>query len=236
MLGLSGCGNAIPEMSDEQMTMVTEYAAGLLLKYDANYQPMLLNQERLEEEEEIQKEIEEEAARMEALEAAKEAAKNESAQDDGTDGTDSAQKEELAAVTPAEFLELDQVSISYNGIEYVDTYPESGDDLFFALNASEGCKLAIIHLQLENVGTAESDVDIFDTNAKFKVSINGGEYHSTMMTLLDNDFTMYTGTLAPGEKVDTVLILELQEEACQEPETLNLYIKYNDSSIKTSLY
>lgn len=237
LLVLSGCGNAIPEMSDEQMNMVTEYTAALLLKYDANYQPMLLDQEQLEEEEEIQKEIAEEAARMEALEAAKEAAKNESEnQDETTRESAGSESEQLDSVTPAEFLELEQVSVSYNGIEYVDTYPTEGDDLFFALNASEGCKLAVIHLTVENLADTENSVDVFDKDPKFKVSFNGGEYHNTLMTLLEDDFSVYTGSLAAKEKIDTVLIVDLKEEECQEPESLNLYIKYNGSSIKTALY
>lgn len=33
-----GCGNEIPEMSEEESAMVSNYAATLLLKYDANYQ------------------------------------------------------------------------------------------------------------------------------------------------------------------------------------------------------
>ena len=52
-----GCGNEIPEMSEEESAMVSNYAATLLLKYDANYQTKLLNQEQLEKEEQMQKQI-----------------------------------------------------------------------------------------------------------------------------------------------------------------------------------
>ena len=41
-LSLSGCGNAIPDMSEEESAMITEYAAGLLLKYDKNYSSRLV--------------------------------------------------------------------------------------------------------------------------------------------------------------------------------------------------
>jgi len=76
-LGLTGCGNQIPELSDSDMTLVTTYAATLLLKYDKNYQSNLLNDEKLAEEEEIQRQIDEDAKRLAEREAQKEAAKQE---------------------------------------------------------------------------------------------------------------------------------------------------------------
>lgn len=236
MLSVAGCGNAIPEMSDEQMTLVTEYAAALLLKYDSGYEPMLLDDEHLAAEEEMQKKIEEEAARMEALEAAKDAAKEEKSQSETGNSGAEGERETTAFVDPAEFLELSGVSISCNGVEFKDSYPDGGDDLFFAVSASEGCKLAVVHLEIVNTGSTESSIDIFNKNAKYKLSFNGGTYHNAMVTLLENDFSMYAGTLAPGEKADTILMVDLKEEECVLPATIDLYMKYNGESIKTSVY
>lgn len=237
MLTLTGCGNAIPEMTAEQQTMVTEYAAALLLKYDANYEPMLLDDERLAAEEEVQKRIEEENARLEALQAAQNAPKDESSSEDGdsAEGQASAQ-EAVTNVDPAVFMEMDGVSISCNGVEFLNSYPQGTDGLFLAVNASAGCKLAVIHMDIINTGSADATVDMFEKNAKFKVSFNGGEYHNTMMSLLEDDFTMYAGTIAPGQKVSTVLLVDLKEEECDPAAALNLYIKYNDQTTKTAIY
>ncbi len=235
IMTVTGCGNAIPEMSDEQMTLVTEYAAALLLKYDSGYEPMLLDDEHLAAEEEMQKKIEEEAARMEALKEAQDAAKQEQSQSE-TENSGAEEQETVSVIDPAAFLELDGVSVSCNGVEFKESYPDSGDDLFFAVSASEGCKLAVIHLEIVNTGSAESNVDIFNKNAKFKVSFNGGTYHNIMMTMLENDFAMYAGTLAPGEKADTVLMVDLKEEECVSLTNVDLYMKYNGESVKTSIY
>lgn len=233
MLSVTGCGNAIPEMSEEQMTLVTEYAAALLLKYDSDYEPMLLDDEKLAAEEEMQKRIEEEAARMEA---AKDASNQEKNQTEAENSVTEEEQKVAVSIDPAEFLELSGVSVSCNGVEFKDSYPDSGDDLFFAVTASEGCKLAVVHLEIVNTGNTESNIDIFNKNAKYKVSFNGGTYHNTMMTLLDNDFSMYVGTLSPGEKVDTILMVDLKEEECVSPATVDLYMKYNGEAIKTSVY
>lgn len=233
MLTVVGCGNAIPDMTDEQMTMVTEYAAAMLLKYDSDYEPMLLNDERLAEEEEIQSKIAQEAERRAAIEAEK-AAKQEAEKAEAEKG--SSQGESVEHIDPAAFMELEGVSVSCNGIEFQDTYPNDGDDLFFFVHASEGCKLAIVHLQIVNNSQEEKNVNIFDTNARFKISFNGGEYHSTMMTMLENDFSVYAGVLAPGSVADTVLMVDLKEEECNPVENLKLYIKYNGQTVKTEIY
>ena len=229
-----GCGNEIPEMSEEESAMVSNYAATLLLKYDANYQTKLLNQEQLEKEEQMQKQIQDEADRLAALEAEKEAKKQEEQQAKESEGQSSV--ETVTYVDPAEFLGLDGISISYNGVEYLDQYPKDGEDLYFATTATEGCKLAVVHLGLSNQTAEVRTVDVFSPNARFKVSFNDGESHSIMSTLCSEDFSVFNGELQPGECIDTVLLMELKEEDCVDVNALNLYIKCNDQTLKTKLY
>ncbi len=237
MLTLTGCGNAIPEMTEEQQAMITEYAAAMLLKYDANYEPKLLDDERLAEEEAVQKRIEEENARLEALYAAQNAPKEESAESsDGDDSAGGSAQEKVENIDPAVFMEMEGISISCNGVEFVDAYPESGDELFLSVTPSAGCKLAVVRLDLINTGSADASVDMFAKDARFKVSFNGGEYHNTMMSLLEDDFTMYAGTIAPGQTVHTVLLVDLKQEECNPVTGVNLYIKYNDQTTKTAIY
>lgn len=239
ILCLTGCKSAIPEMSEEEMGLVTEYAAGLLLKYDTNYQPMLLDDEKLAAEEDARQKVLEEAERRAAREAAKaeKKAKEESERENNGNNNSEAQEEIPAApVNIAQFLELEQISLSCNGIEFKDTYPDSGDELFFALNASPGCKLAIVHLTLTNTGGSDSNIDVFSKEPRFKLSINGGEYHSIMTTLLENDFSVYAGTLAPGQSLDAVLVADIKEEECGQVNEASLSIRYNGETVKTSVY
>ena len=69
---LCGCGNAIPELTQEESDMVANYAAAALLKYDSGYQSRLLNEAQLEEEENVQNEIRKKAEEMADLEKEKE--------------------------------------------------------------------------------------------------------------------------------------------------------------------
>ena len=52
MVSLSGCGNTIPSLSEEQEALVVEYASTAVLKHDANYQGKLVDLSTLKNEEE----------------------------------------------------------------------------------------------------------------------------------------------------------------------------------------
>lgn len=228
---LYGCGNAIPELTQEEQDMVANYAAAALLKYDSGYQSRLLNDEQLEKEETVRNEIRERAEEMADLEKEKELQKEEKELLTKTE-----KKEESVAVTdPAEFLGLDGLSVSFNGVEFADQYPEGEDDLYFVANASEGCKLAVLHLTILNHTSEVKSADIFDTNAYFKVSFDGENYHRIMSTLFAWDFSVYNEQIQPGESADTVILLELPEEECVNPDTVILYIRYQDKILKTRL-
>lgn len=231
-LSLTGCQDAIPEMTEEEQVMVTSYAASLLLKYDTAYETKLLNKEKLEKEEALKIQIEEEAKRLAEREAEKEAKKQKQESEKEASGD---VVEEIFPSNPAEFLNLDGITVSYGGVEYLDQYPNDGEELFFATNASEGCKLAVVHLVLGNSTSEVKTADVFSTNAKFKISFNEGDFYHTMSTLFSDDFSVYQGEIQPGETVDTVLIVDLKETECVDVQTVDLYMKANGQTLKTRL-
>ena len=51
MMIFSGCGGRIPDMTEEEQEAISEYAAGLLLKYNTDQDSRLVDLELLEEQE-----------------------------------------------------------------------------------------------------------------------------------------------------------------------------------------
>ena len=45
-LGMTACGNAIPDMTEAQMQAISEYAAITLLKYDVDHKSRLVDLDR----------------------------------------------------------------------------------------------------------------------------------------------------------------------------------------------
>lgn len=238
MLTLVGCSDAIPDMSDQEMSMVTNYAADLLLKYNPKYQSKFLDDNELAAEEELQRQIQEEAdriAREEAEKAAKKAEKEaQEAQEAQAQTGGSA--DQVLNIDPASYLGYDSFSVSCNGISYVNTYPQSGGDMFFAMNASPTCKLAVVSLYVTNQSSENASLDIFDKQAKFKISINKGTYHSIASSYLEDDFSMYTGEFAPNETRKLMLLVDLPEDECVDVSSIDMSIKYDGETIKTNIY
>ena len=234
---LAGCGNKIPDMSEKDMNMVTEYAAGLLLKYDANYQAKLLDDKALSEAEELKKKVEEAAALRAEIEAqAAERANNNKNQSDSSEGSGD-EGGATAQSTPADlaaFLDLGQVSVSCNGVEIKDLYPDSSEELVFAIKASSDHKLVVVHLSVTNTGSSESDLDIMGKNASFRLALNGGNAHGVMYTMLDNDFALYQGNIQPGQTLDLVLLADVPEKECTQIDSVSLSVQYNGGSTKIS--
>lgn len=222
----TGCGNKIPELSEQEQELVVEYAREVVLKHDRNYQSRLvdlsLQQENVNEEEPETPSEEEDEASSDAKE---------------TDGqevsvTDNTQTE-VQNVTLEEFLKLDDVKFTYNGYELDNFYPQQGEELYFIMEATQGSKLLVLKFLAENTSGTEINLDIAKTETRFKI-IADGVGKNALTTMLLNDLTYYQGTIAPGENVELVLVCEIPEEQT-EISTLELTIKSVDDSATISL-
>ena len=237
-LMLTGCGmNKIPDLSHEEMVLVENYAAALLLEHDMNYKTKLLNEDQLRAEVEMRKQIEEEARRRAELEAQREAAEAEKKKEKDSVSGNSRDKGEVKdnAVDFEDFLGLDGFTIECTGVDFVDSFSDPGDEQFFAITPSPGAKIAVTYLHVTNTLDTANNLDILNKNAKFKLSFNGGAYHNTMVALLLTDFTMYAGEIGPGESTDLVMLVDLPENECTDIYDLDLNIKYNGEGGRCSL-
>lgn len=230
---LSGCGSAIPDMTEEETHIISEYAANLLLKYDKNYEVKVVDttayhEEQAKKAEEARK-AEEEAAK-EAAKEAEEAGKN---QNNGE-----GQSAEMQSVSSIEeFYQIPGVQIQYEGFGIYNSYPEQTqeNELFFALGATDGKKLLVLNFVIKNISGAELEVNMMSFNPKFKVSVNGGPNQNALFTLLPEDLAEYAGTLGVDETVRTVLAVEIPIETSESVESIMLTLKNAEGSAQLIL-
>lgn len=230
---LTGCGNKIPDMTEQQQALVVEYAASELLKYDTNYQSKLTVLELEAQPEEIESEEpeEKEIAQEEQKSSLEEGATNEDITIIDNTGEAEAQN-----ITIESFLELDGVEISYDGYETVSSYPETKaeDEVYFFMSATEGNKLLVLKFCVENISGKELELDMTKGQTRYKVNIDGAE-ENTLTTMLLDDMAYYCGTLAAGESVELVLVCEVPAEKAAAIGTLQLKMKNVDKSATISL-
>ncbi|RKI90208.1 hypothetical protein D7V94_15245 [Parablautia intestinalis] len=222
----TGCGNKIPELSEQEQELVVEYAREVVLKHDKNYQSRLVD---LSLEQENVNEAEPETPSEEEDEASSDAKETDGQEVSVTDNTQT----EVQNVTLEEFLKLDDVKFTYNGYELDNFYPQQGEELYFIMEATQGSKLLVLKFLAENTSGTEINLDIAKTETRFKI-IADGVGKNALTTMLLNDLTYYQGTIAPGENVELVLVCEIPEEQT-EISTLELTIKSVDDSATISL-
>lgn len=242
---LTGCGKTMPELTEEENEVITEYAVDVLLKYDKNYNNRLLDIEEYEKAKAAKEEAEAlaEAAALEIAEneaAAKNALEREAAEDeasaDGTEVVDATaeETEEMSAQTIEDFYAVDGFTFEYAGCDVVAEYPEIAEDettAFFAMEATEGMELLVVKFQAVNQSGAEKELNMMDYGTRTKVSVNGGSSQSVLATMLLNDLQTYKGVVPANEAVELVGIVEVPEGTLVS----NLSIILKDESGSTTI-
>ena len=205
LLGLTGCGNALPEMTQAQEDAIVEYAADIVMRYTKDYDSKLVDLSLYETPEEEPADTEQ----------------------DGMDPvTDTPVIDSSAGGTAeniAQVLLPEGIDIRFTGYRLADSYPDDdSEELVMAMNAAEGNTYLILGFVLSNNTGAEQKVDIYSTQARFTVLINGTERRPVYTTLLLDDLGTYIGTLGAGEEVELVLLPEIEETLAGEISGLSL--------------
>ena len=217
-LTMTACGSEIPELTDEESQQIGEYAAVTLLKYDAN------NRSRLVDPEIVIAKLEKDA---------KEARRQENAQTEETADANTATEiqmptaqEDITTSTEDFFGLADGVTLTYEDYQVADSYPEDGStDDFFALDAAPGKKLLILNFQLTNGTEQEESLDFLNASSRYIITVNGSIRGNALTTMLPNDMSTYTETLGAGESQELFLMLEVNEEAANDIQSISLKLK-----------
>ena len=220
LVSLSGCGNTIPALSEEQEALVVEYASTAVLKHDANYQGKLVDLSTLKNEEETPVEETMQAPAEEA-DIPKEPEQMQEPQQD----VFSAEQAEAEIQADAEqILGLQDVSLTYSGYEVDEFYPKNGNEIYFVMNATPGNNLLVVKFTLRNLLNEEQDIQIQPGTVRVKIIMNGEE-ENALTTMLLNDLATYQGTLGPNEETELVVVGEYPVEDLQSIDSLSVKLK-----------
>lgn len=221
-LFLGGCGNQIPQMTEEEQEVITEYAASMFLKYTEGYEDKIYKEveetaepEEVDEPEEV---LEEEPAPEETTEDAPEITVSEN------------EIEAVQAAPLAEFLGVSAFTMEYEGVEICDSYSGAAEgELAFGMTATPGKKLLITKFAVTNPGEAEQVLDLFSKNVKAKVSA-AGMTQNALLTMLDNDLLTADTTIAAGESRTFVIAVEIPQEKETEVSGVSVSLSYEGKS------
>lgn len=229
---LTGCNDVI-DLTDEQSTLIAEYAAQLLLKYDLNYE------DRIEEGKREAEKLEEEASEMMLTSeegeqpVITETLTSQENTEAVSDATDEGMTEEHAVGTEediAKILGLSNVSITYKDYIMTEQYPvtDDGGD-FMHLEASDGYQLLVVRFNVVNTTEDMAEVSLMDSSIDYRLVCNGSKAANPMLTILMNDLGTLETSVKPGENQDAVLVFQISDDMKDMLDTIELKIKYNDT-------
>lgn len=204
---MSGCGT-MPELTQNETELISEYAVGILLKYDKGHGKRLVDPtgyEVAEEETEPDPPVEEPAVEEPEQEPEETAEVVDVSQDE---------EETQPAVSSVEaYYGIPNVMISYTGCEITDSYPPQaeGETPFFAMDATQGMQLLVLKFNVQNLTGEDQVFNMLGYGARFRFSVNGEDSKGALATMLVNDMQTYDGMIPANSSVDMVTIVEVPQ-------------------------
>jgi len=221
MTGLTGCG-IVPavDLNDEQMELVSEYAAGLLLRYVKGHKNGLMHVSGLDFNELNITPTPTPTPTVAPI--APVPVIEEGNVENVSDEKGKKDNIEISLVPINEAFSLNGADLNFSYGELTDTYPSGEDTLAFAMNATPGKDLLILHFDLSNFSGTDLELTSNLNGYKSRVIINEDEKIRGEITFLPNDLMNYSGQLLSGETQDVVLVFEVEEGT--QIESLNLLL------------
>ena len=248
---LTGCIDAMPDLTDEQTEMISEYSARLLLKYSSNYNYRLADDrvlaDALLQESLMEAETEESSETAETEANAGETGSDTQPSGDGqgqADGQASSdgqtQPETQTGVEVlltdeadiAQLLGIDGVAIKYQSFEICGSYPQ--DSSGFSVTAAQGRKLLVVHFDIESATGDDAECNLFDRNLSIRVNVSD-KSAKVMSTLLPDDIASYIDTIHSGEVKEVVAVAEIADMDDSDIETLTMHISSGSGSFDIQL-
>ena len=114
------------------------------------------------------------------------------------------------------------VRVEYTGYSVKSVYPDSQAQ--GAVAAAQGDKLLVVDFSVQNLTDTSVRFNTANRNPQFKLNINNSVQGFTMVTMIPNDLSGMDRELAPGERTDAVLLMEVPESLAKSVDTLDLVI------------
>lgn len=230
-LALTGCGNSIPQMTQQEQAMITEYAAGLLLKYSPAYEDKfsdVSSEQSVNEGETATEEKKEEIPDESIAESDEETAEEVM---NVADAPSISVNEGVQAtrVPLADFLAAGNFSVEYAGFEICDAYSGAQEgELAFEMTASANTKLLVTKFDVVNLDGAEQIFNLLDKNVKASVTVSG-KTKRALLTMLEDDLLTANISMQPSEAKTFVVVTEYPSEDLNAVEAIQVQFDANGS-------
>lgn len=218
---LTGCSNG-PNLSRVHRNMEAEYMAGLLLKYDADYDGMLEYDRSI-----LNPTPTPEPTRKPATPSSSATGSAASSNKGPGGGADDSQVKSYMSLE--EMGTVQGITLSQESYELKGSYGSS----FAVVNPEQGNRLLVVKFRLKNGNSKMKKVNMSKEDLSFSLEIGGQNVGAPEKTMLPNDLQFYRSKIAAGKSQEAVLIFEISKS--QKVEDANLYISAGSKNAQVSL-
>lgn len=232
---LTGCGT---DLSEQEMRIIGEYAADLLLKYDVNYQERLSEDTQEDGATEATETTEATEATTEAATDTQDIPDTATEQNAGTTETTESSSSEDDSVVPtvsgntsdiAAIVGLEGISVQYNRCMFLDRYPSLDQDgAFIYLEAEPGYKLVVLKFDIINNTNEDKMVDLLDSGLDYRLVLNETKAAKPMLTILMDDLGTYKAVVPADTEQSAVLVFQMSDGLVDNIQSLNLRVMYQN--------
>ena len=220
---LTGCGNAIPELTEEEASLIATYAADVVLESSKEGGSRLMDTEKEKAR------LEELSAKIEQLKKDKASQEEESTQETGQPSYSTASGVQRVE-NIADFIGLEAFQVNYEGYEIVKSYAADREAEWEpTFDASAGKNLLVLKFNATNMTDAPAVLDVLNKDTMFSIRGDNGINNMSYVTMLLNDFSSAQDEIGAGESRQYVLITQI-DETITEVGSLSLHMKKGDES------
>lgn len=229
---LCGCLKTTP-LTDNELDVVAEYAASLLLKYDSKYDsPLYYGNFVAEEELQLTPTVTPETsvtptpATTPSLET-------------GITTTPSPAPTQTAAPTPTplpysaaettsqltELIAAENITVSCEKYEIMESVVSND---YFSLQAKQGRKYVVVTFQLKNTSNKDEIFDASGTGLSYSIDVNTSIKARVSLSMLENDLQYMPITVPANGTAKAVLVFEIED---MQIDTLHLLIANKEEKV-----
>jgi len=178
---LSGCSNKIPGLTEEEKSMMVTYASDLLMQYSPNHDTRLIPIEK-QQENEVDIPLDE-----------------------------NSEIENLKETQETTSFLIENIQITYQGYEILETYGDKNNPGISEITASKGKDLYVFHFSLKNLKEVSYLLDMSLENIDYQMYKDSQKIYP-LIGIFSNNLFCFKDTFAPKEEKEAVLIVQMKKD------------------------
>ncbi len=200
VLLISGCGTEMYELTEDEETLITQYAAYAVGKHNIRQKDGMTSDKPQEEDTTKEQKPQEDSKDPQDTQAAFES------------GGDQGNGEDLSNYPEVSLTDAlgcdDSLKITYKGYKVSAAYKEGN---YFSVNAGEGNTLLIMNFTIANSGKKAVKYDTSSLQNTF-YGLFGGSKIGEKMTFSNKELSSSSMTIKAGKKTSAVMLFEISKD------------------------